>query len=99
MVFGINQPFLDSSCLPFFATTDEDTVSQYGPRVRATEMSNVDYSIRYQKMGTSQKMKPPPRHGRIFHGYLVVRNIDSKHQYETWMTPDVFEDLYNVESL
>lgn len=98
MAFGVNQPFVDPSTLPHFVTDDEETASLYGPRVRAIEMSNVDYSIRYEKMSTEHKMKPPPRHGRIFHGYLVIRNIDTKRQYETWMTPEVFEDLYNVEA-
>ena len=39
-------------------------------------------------------MKPPPSCGRIFPGYLVVRNLGKSDQYETWMPDHVFDELY-----
>jgi hypothetical protein len=39
-------------------------------------------------------MKKPPSCGRYFSGFLVVRNLGRKNQYETWMPEVVFEELY-----
>lgn len=41
-----------------------------------------------------QKMKYPPSAGRIFAGFIVVRNLGKKNQYETWMPDGVFEKQY-----
>jgi hypothetical protein len=43
-------------------------------------------------------MKPEPSHSRIFPGYLVVRKIDTKSEYETWMPDHVFEEIYVASS-
>lgn len=92
------RPFVDSALLTEYVTVDEETTRLYGSKVRAIEMSNADYAARYRKSAQQQKMKAPPLHGRIFTGYLVVRRLDSKDEYETWMPGDAFEDLYNHQA-
>lgn len=96
MAYDFTRPFVDSSKLPEYVALDIDEARQYGATVRATEMSNVEYSIRHQKFSSGRTMKPAPSHQRIFPGYLVVRKIGSKDEYETWMPDHVFEDLYAV---
>lgn len=98
MTIDFQKPFIEKNKLSLYLASDNETAILYGEKVRAIEMSNVDYSIRYQKFSSEQKMKPPPRHGRIFAGYLVVRKLSSKDEYETWMPGDAFEDIYEVTS-
>jgi len=60
-------------------------------------LSNIEYKIRFGRFQRENNMKPPPSCGRIFSGYLVVRNLGTPFQYETWMPEDVFEELYEGE--
>jgi len=39
-------------------------------------------------------MKSPPSSVRIFAGYIVVKNLDTEREYETWMPDYVFDDIY-----
>lgn len=94
MSFGENQPLLDSSKLPLYETFDPDVIARFGASVRAIVMSNTDYAFRHRQLATKQKMMQPPSHSRIFAGYLVVRKLGRKDEYETWMPDHVFDDLY-----
>jgi len=68
----------------------------YGPVVKASQISNIDYKMRYGKLGSKQVMQLPPSCGRIFMGYVVVRKLGTQEQYETGMPDHVFEELYGV---
>ena len=94
MPYDFARPFVDSSELSTYVTTDSDEARLYGKVVRAVEMSNAEYSARYRKLSVNRTMKPPPSHSRIFPGYLVVRKIDTTDEYETWMPDHVFDDIY-----
>lgn len=96
MTYDFTRPFVDTSQLPTYVALDIDEARQYGKTVRAMEMSNAEYSARYRKLSANRTMKPAPSHQRIFPGYLVVRKIETKDEYETWMPDHVFEDLYVV---
>ena len=76
-----------------YIATDGDVSKRYG-RIRAIPISNCEYQHRYDKLSESRKMKPPPLSGRIFAGYLAIRNLDSETEYETWIPDDAFEEIY-----
>lgn len=92
--YDFNKPFVDSGSLPIFRAIDAEVASRYGTTVRATQMSNSDYARRHTRLAQSNNMKPPPSHGRIFDGYLVVRKIDTSSQYETWIPDHAFDEIY-----
>lgn len=94
MTYDFTRPFVDFSQLLTYVATDSEEARLYGRTVRAIEMSNADYSARYRKLSGDRIMKPAPSHQRIFAGYLVVRKLETRHEYETWMPSDVFEDIY-----
>jgi len=77
-----------------FDALDRDTARRYGPKVKAAPMANVDYKVRFQKWSASRTMKPPPSCGRIFAGYLVVRQLGTAGQYETWIPGEAFDEIY-----
>ena len=81
------RPFVPLEKMATYSARDRSTAKKYGPRVKAAEISNRDYGYRYNKFSTDRTMQPPPSSGRIFLGYLVVRNLGTPEQYETWM-PD-----------
>ena len=58
------------------------------------ELSNRKYGHRYSKLSRSRTMKSPPSSVRIFAGYIVVKNLDTEREYETWMPDYVFDDIY-----
>lgn len=95
MAYDFNRPLIDRSALPLYVAVDSDVASDYGSKVRAVEMSNAEYDVRYKKNAATSRMKPPPSHHRIFPGYLVVRKLGTTEEYETWMPDHVFEDLYS----
>ena len=97
--YDFNKPFADSSSLPFYTAIDGEVASRYGKTVRAMEMSNADCDTRYKRLSNSNNMKPPPSHGRIFGGYLVIRKLGTPDQYETWMPDHAFEDIYRVQGI
>ena len=89
-----NRPFITQNALQTYIAMDATVAARYGKTVKAAELSNVEYKIRFGSLGHENKMKPPPGCGRIFMGYLVVRNLGTPQQYETWMPDHVFEELY-----
>lgn len=94
MSFGENQPLLDATTLPLYETSDPEVIARFGASVRAIVMSNTDYAYRYRHLAAKHKMMQPPSHSRIFAGYLVVRKLGRKDEYETWMPDHAFDDLY-----
>jgi hypothetical protein len=98
MAYDFDRPFVDSTQLPMYVATDVEEARLYGKSVRAIEMSNAEYSARYRKLSADRTMKAAPSHSRIFPGYLVVRKIDTKSEYETWMPDHVFEEIYVASS-
>lgn len=98
MAYDFDRPFVDSKQLPNYLATDIEEARLYGGTVRAVEMSNAEYSARFRKLSVDLTMKPPPSHGRIFPGYLVVPKIGTKAEYETWMPDHVFEEIYVASS-
>ncbi len=92
--YDFDRPYVDASSLSLYYATDEDVARRYGNTVRATEMSNYEYSLRCNEMEEKNNMKPPPSHVRHFSGYLVIRRLGTSDQYETWMPYDVFEEIY-----
>jgi hypothetical protein len=78
----------------FYAIRANDA-RRYGREIRALAISNREYQDRFNRLGKSNKMKPPPgSHIHIMPGYLVVRKVGTSDQYETWMPDHVFEELY-----
>ena len=92
--FDYGRPFIGDGDLGSFVALDRKIARRYGEIVKATELSNIEYKFRYQKLWGDREMKPPPSTGRIFMGYLVVRNLGLPDQYETWIPDDVFAELY-----
>jgi len=94
--YDFNRPYVDAATLPLYQATDEDVARRYGKMVRATEMSNSEYAIRYNELAEENNMKSPPSHNRIFGGYLVIRRLGTSQQYETWIPYDAFEEIYKL---
>ena len=92
--YDFNRPFIDSGSLSAFRAIDSEVAARYGRSVRAAPMSNSEYAQRYMRMAQSNNMKAPPKHGRIFSGYLVVRKVGAADQYETWIPDHAFEEIY-----
>ncbi len=92
--YDYNRPLIAQKAMDSFRAIDKDTASRFGKNVKATELSNIEYKTRFQKLDKENNMKPPPSCGRIFPGYLVVRNLGKSGQYETWMPDHVFDELY-----
>ena len=92
--YDFNRPFIAQEDMP---------VRMYGNEtVRVTELSNVEYQTRFGRFAKENKMKKPPSCGRIFPGFLVVRNLGKSSQYETWMprlAEDSFSNLPQSDSL
>lgn len=79
-----------------FEALQDDVAAEYGRVVRASPMTNRAYGRRHQSLAKQNNMKPAPRSARIFPGYVVVRNLGRKGQYETWMPDHVFDELYKA---
>lgn len=94
MAYDFTRPLVDASTLPMYEARDAVEAQLYGKTVRAAEITNAEYAKRHRELAASRTMKPPPRHSRIFMGYLLVRKCGTKDEYETWMPSDVFEELY-----
>jgi hypothetical protein len=91
-----NRPYTSHEKMAIFQAIDVEAANLYGKKIKAMELSNVDYKIRFGKLRTTISMRNPPGTGRIFPGYLVVRKIGTPNQYETWMPEHVFDDLYEA---
>lgn len=92
--YDFNKPYTKKSDLSVFTASDKETSKRYGSHVKALFLSNREYQHRYDKLHKQHKMKRPPLSGRIFGGYLVVRNLNSKNEYETWIPDYAFEEIY-----
>ena len=77
-----------------YRSIDSKTTKKYGKLVKALEIANIEYKDRYYKLSHTKTMKEPPLTGRIFSGYVVVRNLGKENEYETWMPVHVFDELY-----
>ena len=96
--FDFERPFVEASTLPLYVAIDREVAQRYGHLVHASELSNAEYDRRYKRLCNANQMKPPPSHGRIFGGFLVVRKLGTSEQYETWMPDHAFEESYRLHS-
>jgi hypothetical protein len=94
MGYDFSKKYMDKSAMDKYQATDTNAAKRYGTFVRAIPVSNREYQHRYDKLSDSRAMKPPPSSGRIFAGYLVIRSLDSKDEYETWIPDHAFEAIY-----
>ena len=92
--FDFDRPFIGSSALSWFRALDHETAARYGAKIQAASMANFEYAARHARFSKSTNMRPPPSIGRKFPGYLVVRRVGQRDQYETWMPETLFEELY-----
>lgn len=94
MSYDYSRPFVERTAFEEYVATDRNVARRYGSTVLATELSNVEYKIRFFRMHHGHRMKAPPGTGRIFPGYLVVRRLGTPDEYETWIPDEAFEDIY-----
>lgn len=92
--YDFERPIKADNSLILYVAVDVEVAKSYGKYVKATDLTNSEYDVRFNKLRHKNKMKPPPSCGRIFPGYLVIRNLDTPSQYETWIPDHVFEDIY-----
>lgn len=92
--YDYERPYISTDQLTLYRATDPVLAQRYGKHVKATEMSNVEYKQRFERLSAKQSMKAPPSTGRIFPGYLVIRHLDRADAYETWIPDMGFEDSY-----
>ena len=94
-----DRPFTAHAAMQRYTARDQQTAQRYGKAVKALTITNREYQQRYDKLADQNAMKPPPSsHIHIMMGYLVVRKLGTRQQYETWMPCDVFEELYESGS-
>lgn len=93
-----DRPFVAVEDMALYRAIDADAARRYGATVRAAAISNVDYKVRFQKLSSTRRMNPPPRSGRIFPGYVVVRKLGTPGQYETWIPEHGFTDTYRASA-
>lgn len=89
-----NRPYIDQADLQLYVA--KGAAARYGKAVKATQLSNIEYKQRFHRLNRNHRMKPPPSCGRIFMGYLVIRNLGKLNQYETWMPDHVFDEQYRI---
>jgi hypothetical protein len=77
-----------------FVAIEVDTILDWGQHIRATEFSNVDYKIRFERLESRNNMKAPPRCDIVSSGYLVVGNPGAREQFEDWIPDHEFDELY-----
>ncbi|HAW74331.1 MAG TPA: hypothetical protein DCW74_01180 [Alteromonas australica] len=99
MAYDFNRAYMDIDSLMAYKAVDREVGQSFGVVVLAVELSNREYQHRFDKLRDTHTMKKPPSSNRIFAGYLVVRNVGQKDQYETWMPEHVFIELYEKISL
>lgn len=89
------RPFIAVSEMELYEAIDPEAASKYGKFIKAAQISNRDYQYRYSKLSKKNNMRPPPSAWKhIFLGFIVIRNLGTTKQYETWMSEIIFEDLY-----
>jgi hypothetical protein len=90
-----DRPFKDYASMEDYRARDPETAQKYGKTVKALEITNREYRQRFDKLADIQSMKPPPGSAiHIMKGFLVVRKLGTSRQYETWMSGNVFDELY-----
>lgn len=77
-----------------FVAIDVDAIPDYGQHVRATELSNVDYTIRFDRFESRNSMNAPPDCKNFTSGYLVIGKPGTRNQFEDWLPDHVFEQIY-----
>jgi hypothetical protein len=77
-----------------FVAIDVDTKLDYGQHVSATEFSNLEYKIRFERLESRNNMKAPPGCEIISSGYLVIGKPGTRKQFEVWIPDHVFDELY-----
>jgi hypothetical protein len=77
----------------YFAVHDEIAV-RHGRLVKAIAMSNREYCARHAQLSAHHTMVAPSGCMKIYHGYLVVRNVGTAEQFETWIPDDAFAAMY-----
>ena len=92
--YDFNRPYVDQASLSEYRAIEAEISQRYGQRVLATSMSNSEYALRYRRLAHPNNMRPPPSHGRVFGGYLVVRSLGRPEKYETWIPDHAFEEIY-----
>lgn len=96
MSFDHSKKLMDVNAMDEYLCIDPKIAKKYGRTVRAISISNREYQHRYDKLNSTRVMKEPPLSGRIFLGYLVVRNFGQPNQYETWIPDHAFEEIYEL---
>tara|TARA_B110000967_G_C18566977_1_gene402912 strand:- start:158 stop:481 length:324 start_codon:yes stop_codon:yes gene_type:complete len=97
MSYDHSRKFIDKHAMAKYYAIDKKVGERYGKTVLAIEISNREYQHRYNKLSASRAMKEPPSSGRIFLGYLVVRNVSGPDEYETWIPGGAFDEIYQPE--
>ena len=93
--YDFNRPYLEQDKMDVFTAIERTDAIKYGKTVKALSLSNREYKYRYDRLKKKNNMKPPPSsHIHIMPGYLVVRQLGTPRQYETWMPDTVFKELY-----
>ena len=92
------RPYVTDSDMATYVALDRKTAAEYGPKVLAVAIANIDFKRRFEKSLSHRHMQPPPSCGRIFLGYLVVRKWGTPSEYETWMPSVAFEELYRPDA-
>src|SRR5262245_55401386 len=75
--YDFERPFVNAETIPLYEALDGVVSARYGQKVRATKLSNIEYKIRFNRLSQTNRIRPPPRTGRIFSGYLVIRTTDT----------------------
>ncbi|OCH26147.1 hypothetical protein A6E13_20025 [Aliivibrio fischeri] len=96
MGYDHSKKYIDVNAMETYVSIDNEITKLYGKTVKAMEISNIDYKQRYLKLNKSRRMKSPPSCGRIFLGFVVVRNLNTKKEYETWIPDIAFGDMYEL---
>jgi len=89
-----DRPYIDHASMQRHEAIDDTTADAYGRFVLSTELSSMEYALRFQRLNGSRAMKTPPSSKRVLPGHLVVRHPGQPGEYETWMPEHVFVDLY-----
>jgi hypothetical protein len=92
--YDFSRRFISVDELTRYVAVDRAEARRYGKYVKATALTNSEYKSRYNHSDNQKRMRPPPGAGRIFPGYLVVRNLGKSSEYETWIPDHAFEEIY-----
>lgn len=77
-----------------FVAINVDALLDHGQHVRAIELSNVDYKIRFDRLGIRNNMNAPPDCQNFTSGYLLIGKPGARNQFEDWLPDHEFENIY-----